>query len=99
MSKLNLTNRVPDQYNRHAMYDALSRLQNQVNNLSEGKIVATYNAQTSVPTTGNYNVGDFVPNSAITELGTAGNKYVLRGWVCSVSSPLTFLQCRMLTGN
>lgn len=99
MSKLNLTNRVPEQYNRQAVYEALNAVQNQVNSLSEGRIVATYNAQTSVPTTGSYNVGDFVPNSNISELGTAGSKYVLRGWICSDSDPLTFLQCRLLTGN
>jgi hypothetical protein len=100
VSKLNITNNdVPQQYNRQSLFNAFNRIQTQLNNISEGRIVATYNAQSTVPTTGIFNVGDFVPNAAISELGAPGSKYVLRGWVCSDSDPLTFLQCRFLTGN
>jgi hypothetical protein len=99
VSRLNVTNRVTDAYNRQAFKDILSDIQTQVNNLSEGHITATYNAQLVVPTTGQYAVGDFVPNKDIVELGVPGVRYVLRGWVCSVSDPLTFLECRFLTGN
>jgi hypothetical protein len=99
VSRLNLTNQVPDKYNRQSLNEVVTSIQNQLNNLSEGRIVATYNAQATVPTTGIFNVGDFVPNSAISEIGAPGSKYVLRGWVCSDSDPLTFLQCRFLTGN
>jgi hypothetical protein len=100
VSKLNITNNdVPHQYNRQSLFNAFNRIQTQVNGLCEGRIVATYNAASAVPTTGTYNVGDFVPNSNITELGAPGSKYVLRGWICSDSDPLTFLQCRFLTGN
>lgn len=98
MSKLNITNKALNEYDRQSYFDALRQIQDQVNNLSEGKLKASYTAQTSVPTTGTYNVGDFVRNSAPSELGTAGNKYVLVGWLCS-TSPTTFVQQRVLTGN
>lgn len=71
-----------------------------VNRLSEGRISAKYNAVPSVPTSGDYMQGDFVANSTPSELGTAGSKYVIEGWVCVVSgSPGTFVQKRFLTGN
>lgn len=98
MSKLNLTNKVLDTYNRQAYFDILRQIQEQLNSLSEGKIKATYNAQASVPTTGIYAVGDFVANAAPSELGVASSKYVLKGWLC-VASPNTFVQQRILTGN
>ena len=72
----------------------------QVNMLSEGRISATNNASTAVPTTGAYAQGDFVRNSAPSELGSAANKYVIFGWLCvSSGTPGTFVQCRFLTGN
>lgn len=71
----------------------------QVNALSEGRLSGTYNAQSAVPTTGAYAVGDFVRNSAPSELGSAASKYVVAGWLCLDDSPLTFVQCRFLTGN
>lgn len=71
----------------------------QVNLLAEGRISAAYNAQSAAPTTGQYAVGDFVRNSAPAELGTTPNKYVIFGWICVDDDPLTFVQCRFLTGN
>jgi hypothetical protein len=72
----------------------------QVNGLSEGKMAALYHARPSAPTTGAYAVGDFVANSNVSELGGAGNKYVLVGWQCVVSGdPATFVERRCLTGN
>lgn len=68
------------------------------NDLSEGRMSGSYNAVTSAPTTGVYAVGDFVKNSAPAELGAAGSKYVIAGFMC-VTAPLTFVQCRYLTGN
>ena len=71
----------------------------QVNQLTEGQITAVHNAATSVPTTGTFAPGDFIRNSAPSELGTAGSKYVLTGWLCTVGgTPGTFVQCRALTG-
>ena len=98
MSKLNITNKALPEYDRQSYFDALRQIQDQLNNLSEGKLKASYTAQSSAPTTGTYNVGDFVRNSTPTELGAASNKYVIVGWMCS-ASPVTFLQQRVLTGN
>ena len=53
-----------------------------------------------MPTTGDYAQGDFVRNSTPAEAGTAGSKYIVMGWLCTVSgSPGTFVACRALTGN
>jgi hypothetical protein len=72
----------------------------QVNRLSEGSIAARYQAATAAPTTGTYQQGDFVTNSAPTELGVATAKYVILGWVCTVAgTPGTWVQSRSLTGN
>lgn len=78
--------------------DLFAQAASQVNSLSEGRIDATTNAQTAVPTTGTYKVGDYVKNNAPAELGAAASKYVILGWVC-LASPTTFVQCRALTGN
>lgn len=71
-----------------------------VNLLTDGRITGTNNATTAAPTAGPYAQGDFVRNSAPTEAGGAGSKYVVLGWVCVASgTPGTFVQCRALTGN
>jgi len=71
---------------------------NQVNFLSEGSIRASTSAMAAPPATGSYTTGDFVRNSAPQELGAAGSKYVVTGWLC-VAAPTTFVQQRCLTGN
>ena len=72
----------------------------QVNALSEGAVQASYNAQAAEPATGTYARGDFVRNLTPSELGAAGSKYVITGFLCIVAgSPGTFVQCRSLTGN
>lgn len=72
----------------------------QVNAVSEGRAVGFYTASTAAPTTGTWAQGDFVRNSAPTELGTAGNKYTIAGWRCvSGGTPGTWVQARELTGN
>lgn len=94
--KLNTTPRIPAdpvlvrEIREHAL---------QVNLMAEGRIAANYNAVPSVPTTGTFAQGDFVRNSAPAELGTAGSKYVIFGWLCVIGgTPGTFVQCRFLTG-
>lgn len=58
------------------------------------------NVGQAAPTTGAHGVGEFRPNRAPTELGTAGSKYVITGWTCTTAgTPGTWLQCRALTGN
>jgi hypothetical protein len=72
----------------------------QVNQLSEGLMVASYNAGMAAPTTGTWAVGDFVKNSAPAEAGVAGSKYIVAGWTCLVAgTPGTWVQSRYLTGN
>lgn len=72
----------------------------QLNNLSEGQVTAATNASTAPPTTGTYQKGDIVRNSAPAELGSAGSKYVITQWICAAAgTPGTWLPCRSLTGN
>lgn len=97
MSRLNLSNILP-YYNRQAISMLFNSIEKQLNGISEGQISAVTNASSTVPTTGSYQVGDFVRNSSPSELGTAGSKYVVMGWICT-AAPTTFVQCRALTGN
>lgn len=72
----------------------------QVNATSEGQIQGAYNALTAAPTAGSYKQGDMIRNSAPAELGTAGSKYVITGWICVASgTPGTWRDMRCLTGN
>jgi len=72
----------------------------QVNAISEGSIAGFYNASTAAPTTGVWTRGDEIRNSQPSELGTAGSKYVIRGWQCvSSGTPGTWVAQRFLTGN
>lgn len=58
------------------------------------------NEGTAAPTTGTWKQGDFVWNTAPSEAGSGGSKYVVVGWVCTVGgTPGTWLQQRALTGN
>lgn len=78
----------------------LRRIIQQINTVSEGGVVGTSNATTAAPTTGTWQQGDFIKNSAPTELGTAGSKYIISGWVVvAAGTPGTWEQCRWLTGN
>lgn len=76
------------------------RVARQLNLLSEGRIEAVTNAGTAAPTTGTHFAGDWVRNSAPAEAGSASSKYVISGWICTVSgTPGTWLEQRTLTGN
>lgn len=77
----------------------LRDIASQLNALSEGRLSSRYQATTSAPTAGSYRVGDFVSNSAPSELGTAGSKYIITGWICTSAIPLAFRDARVLTGN
>lgn len=78
----------------------LRNIANQVNALSEGIGAAYYQAAPAAPTTGTHNQGDFVTNSNITEVGTAGSKYTVAGFRCVVGgTPGTWVPVRNLTGN
>lgn len=100
MSKVYLVPKVPNEYNFHSMTDIVRQIETLLNSLAESRIEAKFNARPTVPTTGSFKQGDFVPNSAPTELGAGGSKYVIEGWVCvSSGEPGTFVQKRFLTGN
>ena len=72
----------------------------QLNGVTEGKIEQYHSALTAPPTTGIWRQGDFVKNSAPTESGSVSSKYVVIGWICTVSGePGTWVQCRCLTGT
>ena len=72
----------------------------QVNQLTEGVASSVHNSGTAAPTAGMFSVGDFVKNSAPSELGSVGSRYVVLGFICTgAGTPGTFLQCRALTGN
>ncbi len=76
----------------------------QVNDLTEGRVVAVTNAASAVPTTGTWNQGDFVRKINTTEAGTAGSKYVTTGWIRLTAGSNNVLntdwvETRVLTGN
>ncbi|NQW92533.1 MAG: hypothetical protein HQ446_00590 [Polaromonas sp.] len=97
MSKLNKTPRNPVDADTDLWYRQVA---SQVNALSEGSIVGTYNALTAAPTSGTYLQGDFIKNKTPTELGASASKYVVTGFICVASgTPGTFVQARVLTGN
>ena len=98
MSKLSLHQRTPKEYDPQALSKLFKEIEQQVNMLSEGLISGKYTSRTAVPVNGNYKRGDFVTNSSTLELGTVGAKYVVAGWLCS-TAPLSFKECRFLTGN
>ena len=97
MSKLNTTPRVNVDAETARWYREIA---NQVNALSEGRIVGFYSAATAAPTTGAWAQGDIVKNSAPAEAGSASSKYVVIGWICTVAgTPGTWLPMRVFTGN
>jgi hypothetical protein len=100
LSKLSSTVRIANVYSRQSQFDILQRIDEQVNALSEGRLAASYNAALVAPTTGTYSAGDFIRNSAPAEAGGAGSKYVIFGFLCTVSgTPGTWIGLRALTGN
>lgn len=71
-----------------------------VNAMASGQVSGLDGGGTAAPTTGTWAQGDTVRNSAPTEIGTAGSKYVLTGWICVAGgTPGTWVQQRTLTGN
>ena len=72
----------------------------QLNNLSEGALAGKYTASTAAPTTLTWSRGDEITNSEPSELGSAGSKYIIDKWKCTVGgTPGTWLPMRSLTGN
>lgn len=100
MSKVSVDTRVPTLYDRGKLVELLREIQTQINAVSEEGISAFYRAGTAAPTAGSYSQGDYLRNSAPSELGSGGSKYVIKGWICVASgTPGTWKECRALTGN
>lgn len=98
--KLALRQRVPAVYSQALLSSLMGDIERQGNLLAEGRLSGRHFTATSVPTTGDFAVGDIVWNSAPTEAGAAGSKYVLLGWICiTAGSPGTLREMRVLTGN
>lgn len=75
-----------------SLYQVLKAIAVKVNQIASGTFAGRDNQSTAAPTTGSYAQGDEVLNSNPTELGVVGAKYVIRGWVCTVSgTPGTWL--------
>lgn len=73
---------------------------NRAVNLLTGGRMSVVLALPSAPTTGLWGLGDEVRNDNPQELGTAGSKYVLRGWICvAAGEPGAWKEQRTLTGN
>ncbi len=102
MSRLSTDARLPQSDDvrslKRRIYELWRELVGQVNGLSEGAISACTNAAAAAPATGSYTPGDFVRNSAPVELGPAGARYVVEGWLC-LAAPATFVEKRFFTGN
>ncbi len=100
MSKLSEDARLPQSDDVRALKQRLHQLQRetaiQVNALAEGAIRGCANAVPAPPATGSYTPGDFVRNSTPAELGAAGSRYVVEGWLYLSTG---FVQKRFLTGN
>ena len=95
--KLNRTPRKAADADTESWYRQIAQ---QVNALSECRMVAFYGALTAAPTSGDWLQGDFIPNSNPTELGSPSSKYIIHGFRCVASgTPGTWVQCRFLTGN
>ncbi len=100
MSKLNISGKLPEKYDRAQITDILRDIEAQVNSLSEGSISARYNSKAAAPVIGTWSKGDMVYNTTPAEAGTVGGKYVVMGWICTASGePGTWLAARALTGN
>ena len=100
MSKLAFGNRIPKDYDQGYFSDWLRKIEQQLNGISETRMVSRYNALTAAPTTGTWALGDEVYNSNPSEAGGAGSKYIVIGWKCTAAgTPGTWLPMRVLTGN
>lgn len=98
--KLAISNNVPREWNPDRMTLLLRQIEAQVNALAEGRLTGRHFTMASIPTVGDFGLGDIVWKSSPAEAGGAGSKYVIMGWVnTAAGSPGTFKEMRVLTGN
>lgn len=81
---------------RRRLTELLREIIRAINALSAGQAGASL---PTAPTSGTYAIGDVVRKGNPTEIGTPGAKYILYGWCCVATSPLAFVEMRILTGN
>jgi hypothetical protein len=85
---------------QRALQQVLPAIAKQVNAVSEGRIQGSHNAANAPPVSGVYLAGDYIKNKAPAVLGTAGSRYVVKGWICVTGGePGTWVQDRGLTGT
>lgn len=100
MSKVDISWKVPRTYNPEAIESLFKSIADQLALVSECRQASYYQSRTSAPTTGTYQKGDWVKNSAPAELGSGGSMYIIFGWVNVASGePGTWRELRVLTGN
>lgn len=81
------------------LQNAIREQATQINLVSQGRLAAVH-ALPSAPSGGLHAQGDIVRNSEPVELGSAGSRYVVFGWLCVVGGePGTFVPLRIATGN
>jgi len=104
LSRLDLSQKVPAQYERQAFADIIRAICGQVNPLSEGRIAGRYQSQASMPSSVAAAVGDVVWNSNTTVIngtvtGTLVGNYIVEKWICTTGSPTnaTWKEVRVLT--
>ena len=76
--RLNVSQRIPSQWDRDVMVDIIRKLEQQLNGLSEGNAATYHGALTAAPTTGTWAKGDWVKNSNPASAGYFG-------FVCTVA--------------
>jgi hypothetical protein len=98
--RLDLVQRIGRSYDLGAMSDVFRQLEQQVNDLADGRISARDGAMTASPASGNWVKGDFVPNSNPAIVSGSIGSYLVLGWVCTTSgSPGTWKEARVMTAD
>lgn len=98
--KLSISSRVPREWNPDLITLLFRQLETQVNALAEGRLAGRHFTMATIPTVGDFALGDIVWKSNPTEAGSASSKYVIVGWInTAAGSPGTFKEMRVLTGG
>ena len=83
-----------------ALVPLLRSIAIKLHQLGDGLLQGRDDVRTAAPTSGTWARGDQITNSQPAELGAAGSRYVITGWICVTGgTPGTWLQMRTLTGN
>lgn len=102
MNRLAVVQTLPETYSRSQVVRVLQQLETLLNASASGQIAGSVNATTAPPTgtAESYQIGDVVRNTAPAELGSAGSKYVILGWIAvTAGAPGTWKELRCLTGG